>query len=224
MNKKLVSLVILTSVLSLFITGCLKEVEDETPPVIIVLGNNPQYMRLNTSYKDTGVLVTDNNSIFKITTDVSQLDTSKAGRYNVLYIAEDFNNNTSQQKRVVVVRIEGPNLEGQWIGQRTEPLVGGTAVAFEDSLASLGMNKIKFINIGGLSTKTINSDLLGNLGDTLAFYNQIVQITDTSVVSISGAGKIASDGKSFEIGYQRIIDISGDRDTLVGKLVYQKKN
>lgn len=205
------------------LSGCLSEVEDETAPLIFVLGNNPQYMRLNTAYKDTGVMVTDNNAILKIWTDVSELDTSKAGRYKVNYFAEDFNSNVSQANRIVIVKIEGANLVGTWEGQRHEPPDAVTPELFEDSIQELSNTKIRFMNIGGMSSKTLSSDLLGNLGDTLGIYPQVIQTTATSVISFTGAGKIASDGKSFEIGYQRIIDNSGDKDTLFGKLIYQKK-
>jgi hypothetical protein len=205
------------------LTGCLSEVEDETAPLIFVLGNNPQYMRLNTAFKDTGVMVTDNNAIYKIWTDVSGLDTSNAGRYNVNYFAEDFNSNVSQKTRVVVVKIEGPNLEGKWNGQRLEPPDAGTPELFEDSIQQLSDTKVRFMNIGGFSSKTLSSDLLGNLGDTLGIYPQVIQTTPTTVVSFTGAGKISTNGRSFEIGYQRIIDNSGDKDTLFGKLIYQKQ-
>lgn len=218
-NRAIIAILVVFTALS----GCLSEVEDETAPLIFVLGNNPQYMRLNTAYKDTGVMVTDNNAILKIWTDVSELDTSNAGRYKVNYFAEDFNSNVSQANRVVIVKIEGANLVGTWDGQRLEPPDAVTPELFEDSIQELSNTKIRFMNIGGMSSKTLSSDLLGNLGDTLGIYPQVIQTTATTVISFTGAGKIASDGKSFEIGYQRIIDNSGDKDTLFGKLIYQKK-
>lgn len=201
-------------------TSCLKEVEDNAKPYIIILGANPTYVRLNGTFKDTGIMVTDNYGVFKVWTDTSQLNLKEAGRYKVLYYAEDFSGNISTAERTVIVRIEGSNLKGKWNGTRTFPYPGGLQETFNDSLIKPATRRIYFTHFGGLHPTEIRADILGALGDTLAIGKQILYTEDSITYYVSGAGSIAHNGKSFRIYYYLIkINPSGS-DTLPGELQY----
>lgn len=204
-------------------TGCIKEVEDDAQPFIIMMGSNPTYLRLNSRYIDSGIMVTDNYGVAKVWVDTTQLDIKSAGRYSVWYYAEDFNGNLAKAERKVIVRIEGANLKGKWTGTRTSPFPGGPSVAFADSLVNPGTRRIYFTNIGGLFASSIKGDLLGALGDTLTLNKQIVAFNDTSTTYFNGAGSIAHDGNAFSLFYQIITEYQGNTDTVVGKLEYQKQ-
>jgi hypothetical protein len=205
------------------ITGCIKEVEDDAQPFIIIMGSNPTYLRLNSQYIDSGIMVTDNYGVSKVWIDTTQLDIRNAGRYSVWYFAEDFNGNVAKAERKVIVRIEGANLKGKWTGTRTSPYPGGPSVAFEDSLVNPGTRRIYFSRIGGLFNASIKGDLLGALGDTLTINKQIVAFNDTSTTYFNGAGSVAHNGNSFALFYQIITEFQGNSDTLVGQLEYQKQ-
>ena len=203
-------------------SGCIKEVEDNAAPYIILTGANPTYVRLNTPFRDSGILVTDNYGVMKVWNDTTGLNIHEAGRYSVKYFAEDFNGNISQVDRKVVVRIEGQNLSGKWTGSRISPYPGGPAEDFSDSLVNPATRRIYFTQIGGLMPSSIKGDLLGTLGDTIVINKQILSFNDTATFYFLGAGTIAHDGKSFSILYQLITESQGNADTAIGQIIYQK--
>jgi hypothetical protein len=217
----LLSLILLMA-LMVGTSSCVKEVEDNAKPYIIVLGANPTYIRLNSSFKDTGIMVTDNYGVFKVWSDTSQLNLKQAGRYKILYYAEDFSGNVASAERTVIVRIEGANLKGNWNGTRTFPYPGGQSQAFSDSLIKPSTRRIYFTNFGGLHSAEIRADLLGALGDTLAIGKQILYTQDSNTYYISGAGTIAHDGKSFNVYFYLINVYPSGSDTLPGELQYFK--
>ncbi len=213
------SLILLCALITVA-TSCIKEIEDTAKPYIIILGDNPTYVRLNSTFKDTGIMVTDNYGIFKVWSDTSQLNVKEAGRYKVIYHAEDFSGNTSTAERTVIVRIEGANMKGKWNGHRTFPFPGGAQENFSDSLVNPATRRIYFTNFGGIHPAEIRADLLGALGDTLAIGKQILYTQDSNTFYISGAGSIAHDGKSFRIYYYLIKINPSGTDTLPGELQY----
>ena len=208
---------------SFTLTGCIDEVKDYTPPFITVVGSNPVYIRLNSPFYDSGVIITDNYGVFKMWIDTSELNIHKAGRYKVYYFAEDFNNNVANAERTVIVRIEGANLTGKWSGERISPYPGGISVLFTDSLYNPGTRHIYFEQIGGLYPSLIKADLLGYLGDTLGFSKQIIEITDTSTTYFLASGTIQHDGKSFQLFYHLITETATSLDTsYISQLIYHK--
>ncbi len=80
---------------------------DKEKPVIKILGDNPLIVRLNGEYKDPGIEVTDNlDPNVKWTANPTTIDTSKPGKYNVIYTATDASGNTETAVRVVEVEDE----------------------------------------------------------------------------------------------------------------------
>jgi len=80
---------------------------DKTPPVISLKGDNPQTIEQGKSYTELGASVTDDLDTGidkKLRTDASQVDTSKAGEYVVVYTATDHAGNIAEAKREVVVK------------------------------------------------------------------------------------------------------------------------
>ena len=76
---------------------------DEIPPVISVLGDNPATVELGTSYTDAGATAVD---AFHGNTNVvssGTVDTSSVGTYTITYTATDLDNNTATATRTVNV-------------------------------------------------------------------------------------------------------------------------
>ncbi|HAL65993.1 MAG: Uncharacterized protein XD81_0140 [Bacteroidetes bacterium 38_7] len=223
MKRLLISCFSLGLLIILFLSSCVDEVKDDTEPFITIVGSNPAYIRLNSAFRDSGIIVTDNYGVFKMWIDTSELNTREAGRYKVYYFAEDFNNNVAKAERTVIVRIEGSNLTGEWQGERISPYPSGLVVPFVDSLYDPGIRHIYFKQIGGLYPSIIKADLLGSLGDTLAIRKQIVSITDTSTTYFSASGTIAHNGKSFQLFYHLITETTTSLDTsATSQLIYHK--
>lgn len=61
---------------------------------IILLGNNPEYLLLNSTYNDPGILAKDkDNEALIVEISSNNLDTASVGKYNIIYNIKN-NNNT----------------------------------------------------------------------------------------------------------------------------------
>jgi hypothetical protein len=81
---------------------------DTQPPVITLLGDNPQSIPAGTPYVELGATATDNydgDVTGDIVVDASGVDTSVAGSYSVSYTVEDSSGNTAEVFRTVNVVI-----------------------------------------------------------------------------------------------------------------------
>ncbi|PLX75188.1 MAG: hypothetical protein C0615_08025, partial [Desulfuromonas sp.] len=80
-------------------------VQDTTPPVISLQGDNPTYLEVFSSYTDSGASASDNYdlSLPEVAIDDSEVDTSKVGSYTVFFTVTDSNGNTGTETRTVEV-------------------------------------------------------------------------------------------------------------------------
>ncbi|MDP2705447.1 MAG: DUF5011 domain-containing protein [Patescibacteria group bacterium] len=86
-----------------------QEASDTTPPIILIQGNNPAEIAINTSYADLGALITDDQDenpttytyLNGATTTSISIDTSVAGTHTVTYTATDDAGNTTTVERIV---------------------------------------------------------------------------------------------------------------------------
>ena len=76
---------------------------DSIPPVITILGNNPESITLNQTYTDAGATASDNidDSVDVITT--GDVNTTLVGIYIITYTATDSAGNISEANRTVNV-------------------------------------------------------------------------------------------------------------------------
>jgi peptidoglycan hydrolase-like protein with peptidoglycan-binding domain len=94
-------------------------VQDTTPPVITILGENPIRILRGTTYTDAGATTTDAIDSGVVATSTSNVNTSINGTYYVTYGATDISGNSAIEKiRTVIVyssggrrRIENPPVE-----------------------------------------------------------------------------------------------------------------
>ena len=77
---------------------------DTIPPIIILQGNNPVTIDINTNYIDAGATATDNvDPAVNVIIDTSAVDTSQVGNYTVTFTATDVAGNTATLTRTVIV-------------------------------------------------------------------------------------------------------------------------
>ncbi|MGB0260008.1 MAG: immunoglobulin-like domain-containing protein, partial [Flavobacteriaceae bacterium] len=80
---------------------------DMTPPVVTLIGNNPEYINQGETYNDPGVTVTDNVDADGTITplyDQGTFNAAVAGTYTITWSATDAAGNTATVNRNVVVR------------------------------------------------------------------------------------------------------------------------
>jgi hypothetical protein len=81
-------------------------IEDTIPPVITLLGNNPQSITIGRAYVELGATALDNlegDLTIQITIDSSNVDTSTLGTYQVTYSVSDSTGNTATTTRTINV-------------------------------------------------------------------------------------------------------------------------
>ena len=79
---------------------------DSEPPVITLNGQALEIIPLNSIYKDSGVIITDNydTEIQNKVVTTSNVNTNKEGAYTVKYTVTDQSGNTTTASRKVIVK------------------------------------------------------------------------------------------------------------------------
>jgi hypothetical protein len=111
-------------------------VPDTVPPVITLVGDNPQFITTGTAYTELGATATDvvdGDISGSIVIDSSAVDTSTAGNYSVTYDVSDSSGNAA----VTVIRtvtVEDPPVQnpgGIWDGQSVTAAAPDVFTSFE---------------------------------------------------------------------------------------------
>ncbi len=99
-------------------TSCKKKNKNDdptTPPTITLNGSNPMQVGVGDTYNDPGATAKDAlGATVSVKTDESNVNTSQAGSYQVVYTAEDCYSNTAQKSRTVNVVVTAANWAGNW--------------------------------------------------------------------------------------------------------------
>ncbi len=148
---------------------------DITPPVITLLGDNPQIIEVGTSYIELGAAATDNidGDLTNNITTVNPVDTDVADIYTVTYDVSDAAGNRAEVSRMVTV---APDITPPDITLLGDPVVSielGTAYTDEGATATDNIdgdltNDITTVNpvdtdVADIYTVTYNvSDAAGN--------------------------------------------------------------
>ena len=101
------------------------EIIDKTKPILEIFGDNPIQLNINSKYTDLGARATDNG--IDISNDIktnSNVDTSNAGEYSVIYTVNDGHNNKTSKTRKVIVTDSNEKLCGEpiWEGGQCEDM------------------------------------------------------------------------------------------------------
>jgi hypothetical protein len=175
---------------------------DTTAPVITILGENPMYVELGTTFTDPGATSLDEGSI-GIVNATGTVDTSTVGTYTIIYTSSDASDNISTSTREVVVRdavtgtstdttapvitIIGENPMYVELGTTfTDP--GATAL---DNASSTTVNATGTVDTSTIGTYTIiytSSDASDNISTStreVIVRNTVVLGTDASLISLS---------------------------------------
>ncbi len=150
---------------------------DDKKPVITLKGDNPMPLKVGDTYNEPGATAVDNvdgNLTSKININSSDVNTSSAGSYEVIYTVSDNSGNTAVKKRSVVVStdntppvitLKGSNpMNVPRNGNYNEP--GATA---HDNLDGDITNKINItgsVNTSNVGQYTITYTVTDNAGNS----------------------------------------------------------
>lgn len=204
----------------LMVVACNKDDEpkDVTPPQITIYGNQTVTIPLFGNWRNevpSPQAVAEDSNDGPLDFEVqSEVDSTKAGLYDVIYRASDNAGNVASETRTVVVRIEGTNLEGIWqvLGD-----AGGITINFVDTLVDPQQNEFYFARFSDYFNARVQAELSGQMGDSVNIPEQTLMCGDPPKSrTFSGSGKVISDGKSMEVRFSE----TTEGETLQGEINY----
>ena len=190
-------------------------VPDTTPPVITLIGTNPQIIELGDTYTELGATATDNDRAFNgnaIQIDSSAVDTSTVGTYEVTYNVSDPSGNAAvtviRTVNVVdttppVITLKGSSQVTLEAGVDTYKELGATATDNVDGIfaATVGGDTVDTNTVKKYIVTYSATDTEGNTADPI---HRTVKVQDTTppVITLIGANPqiIVLDGAYTELG------------------------
>lgn len=146
--------------LSLVYTGCKKEDEDTTNPVVTLNGSATTYWQQNKAYSDGGATATDDTDGSISPSSSGTVNTAVVGTYIITYTAEDeAGNEGSAVRTVYVVNFDGPYTNVS--SGNTDTNANGNGPVANITAGSLsGTNALLLPNLG-LYTNNLNATFDG---------------------------------------------------------------
>jgi hypothetical protein len=129
---------------------------DNVPPVITILGDNPATVELGTAYSDAGATAFDEFHGETPVSSTSTVDTSTVGSYAVTYTATDKDGNTATATRVVnVVDTTAPVVTVTGDNPATHEL--GTTYTDAGATASDASGEVDVVTSGTVDADTVGT-------------------------------------------------------------------
>ena len=190
-NKKFISLLSLALIIAF--VACKK---DKNPPTITILGNNPESVTVGSTYVDAGATaINPDESVATVTADLSAVNTSTSGSFEVTYTAEN-EYGTANLSRAVNVVISQSNYIGSYSLASDCSATAFPLNSAQEGVAS-GSDGLQFDNflnaVGGMATATIS-------GSTITFSSQTISTIGGDVV-FDGAGTMNASGTEMTVTF-----------------------
>jgi hypothetical protein len=194
---------------------------DNVPPVITVLGNNPASVELGDSYSDAGA--TANDDFHGVTSVITSgtVDTSSVGTYTLTYTATDLDNNTATATRTVnVVDTTAPVIT---ITDYDNPTVHELGTEYIDAGATatdasgpvtvvVVSSSVDTTAVGVYAVNYSSTDASGNV----ATDTRMVEVVDTTVPVFTSSSTFIVDEGVTDIGSVTATDLQAITFTISG--------
>ena len=184
-------------------------VVDTTPPVITLIGANPQTIEVGSSYVELGATALDNydgDITGSILIDASAVNTSLVGSYPVTYDVTDANGNTAVQvtrtvnvvdTTIPVITLVGANPQTIEVGS---PYVESGATALDnydgDITGSITIDT-SAVNTAAVGSYTVTYDVSDSSGNAAVEVTRTVNVADTTIPTITLVG---ANPQAIEVG------------------------
>lgn len=159
MKKTLILLSSVALLSAAFITGCKKDDEDTTAPVIYLNGDNPDYSILKFAYIDEGATATDDVDGTVTVTSSGTVNKDIAGTYTLSYTATDASANAAvaASRTVSVVDMSGSYAAFDSCGASTD-------TTYSESI-TVNNTAINFSKFANYINAAVNGTISGNNRD-----------------------------------------------------------
>jgi len=174
--------------------SCQKVQEDKIPPVIVLIGSNPDTVLMGCNYVDPGAKVSDDKDgpVYRVS---GEIFTDTAGFHYLDYIAVDVDSNYAyEQRKVVVLPLTEDYFTGNFYATDTLINIPRIVTNYIIPVSKMGSDLYRisnFNNFGSSFQVLIQPDSTGNF---LLDYNSADTI-------IQGQGNASCNGKGFRISY-----------------------
>ena len=202
------------------------EVFDDVPPVITLVGDNPQFVPLNGTYTELGATATDNvdgDITGNIVTDASAVDVNNPGSYIVTYsVSDSEGNDAAEVTRTVTVEDQTPPVitllgDNPLTVPASTPYVDPGATASDNIDGDISGDIViddtdVDVNLPGTYTVTFNvTDAAGN-DATEVTRTVIVEDQTAPVITLNGPNPLtlAAGSTYFEAGATAQDNVDGD--------------
>jgi len=193
--------------------GCKEREPDvETPPVIIVTGQNPLKTGIYLSFMDDSVRISGRFGIDSVWTE-HNIDTSLLGYYQITYHAVSFSGMTVEAQRDVWVVVKPKSMKGLWDVSAYFPKQNLT-MTFVDSL-DVENEKIIINNLNTIIKEQIELSLAADLQDSVYIFDQYIS---DSAFAVFGYGTIDETAMRMELHFSLV----ENNDTTVYRAVYSR--
>ena len=190
--------------------------DDNVPPVITVIGDNPATVELGDSYVDQGASAFDEFHGVTAVTSSGTVDTSTVGTYTITYSATDLDGNSASATRTVnvvdttapVVTVTGDNPATVELGG-TYTDAGATATDASGAVTAVASGTVDTTTVGSYVITYTSTDASGNSGTA----TRTVNVVDTTapVVTVTGDNPATVElGGTYTDAGATATDASGD--------------
>ena len=215
-QKALVALVGVGAISSLTDDGY----DDNIPPVITILGDNPATVELGDTYSDAGATAMD---AFHGSTNVTasgNVDTTSVGTYTVTYTATDLDNNTATATRTVnVVDTTAPVITLTGDAAVTVEL-GGTytdaGATASDISGDIVVTTTGTVDTDTLGTYTITYTASDASGNEATPVTRTVTVSDTTAPVFTSSSTFIVDEGETDVGTVTATDLQAVTFTISG--------
>lgn len=176
--------------------------EDNTcnfKPVITVVGANPATVNVGATYTDAGATAfVKNMGAVDVTTDLSEVNTSQTGTFNVTYTASN-THGSSTASRVVNVVLGQSSYLGTFTVNNTCSSTDFPHVASPQIVAGAGANQVKIENAFTLIGGTI---VMNISGENITVPQTTIDLPlGAGTLNFSGTGTMNSTGTVMTVTY-----------------------
>lgn len=186
-------------VFAVLASSCQKVQEDKIPPVIVLLGNNPDAVLVGVKYCDPGAVTIDDKHGHDYRVD-GEVDADSAGTYFINYTAVDADSNYAYEQRTVFAQWAEDYFQGDFSATDTMIFVPRVITNYIVPVKMISTNTFRmnnFNNYGDSFEVLFQPDSTGN-------FQLISNSTDTI---IQGQGKARCSGAGFRVLYT--VEVSG---------------
>ena len=220
------------------------DVVDTTPPVITLVGSNPQTIEVGGSYTELGATATDNvdgGLTGSIVIDASAVNTTVVGSYPVTYDVSDGNGNAAVEvvrtvdvvdTTLPVISLVGSNPQTIEVGSAYTELGATASDNYDGDLTGSVVIDASAVDTATVGLYWVTYDVTDSNGNAAVQRTRTVQVVDTTlpVITLVGAnpqlievgspyaelGATASDNYDGDLTGSIVIDASAVNTSVVG--------